>query len=115
MKLLKGFKYICEILKEKNLNDFIFLIVLFIFVSIIDIFGIASIIPFVYSIINKDVLLNNSLLNYLYNLLNFSDIDQFQIFIFFLFFIFNYFFNNFKRFNNLYPIQICFIKRIFHI
>jgi ABC-type multidrug transport system fused ATPase/permease subunit len=85
MKFLKSFKYICEILKEKNLNDFIFLIFLFIFVSIVDIFGIASIIPFVYSIINKDTLLNNSLLNYLYNLLNFSDINEFQTFIFFCF------------------------------
>ena len=82
MELFNGLKYIFEILKKKDFYSFIFLIFILILTSILDVVGIASIIPFIYSIVNTETLLDNNLLNYFYHLFDFSDINRFQIFIF---------------------------------
>ena len=82
MALINDFKLIFEILQKEDRFDFFFLVIVLIFTSLLEVVGIASIIPFIHSIINQETLLDNKILKNIYLLFEFSDKSNFQVFIF---------------------------------
>ncbi len=86
MSLIQDLKKIFGILEKEDKFDFFLLTVLLVLTSLLEIVGIASIIPFLHSIINEDNLLDNNILRFFFNYFEFENTKNFQIFIFSSFF-----------------------------
>lgn len=79
--MIKIFKFYTSILSEKDKINVIFLLLIIILSSFIEVIGITSIYPIISIIENKNLVFENHYINKLYNILNYKDIDSFLIFV----------------------------------
>lgn len=90
--LLDTFKKIFSLLSKSDKIKFIKIFILTFFSALFDVFGVASILPFISIVSNPNIIKQNFYLNFLYNELNFLSVDAFIYFtgiIVFIFFIFS--------------------------
>lgn len=68
---MKNFSIAWNLLDKKNKNKFLFIILLFIILSFLEILGIASVIPFITLLFNpeslKNIIFFNNYINYIEN------------------------------------------------
>jgi len=79
VELLKNFKRIYILLPKAQKNSFFLFLLFSILTSVVQSFGVVSILPFVSAIADFDKLLDNAFINSIYNYFNFQNEAQFII------------------------------------
>ena len=67
---MKTFKKIFDLLSHRERRQVFYLLMMILFMALLDVIGIASIMPFIAVLTNPDLIQNNILINKLYNYSN---------------------------------------------
>ena len=100
---MKSLKNILSLLNSNEKKSFYYLLVLISITGLIDMLGVASILPFLALVINPDIILTNEIYNYLYiksTILGVGNSKQFLIFFGLLIFFFMMFSVIFRTYTN---------------
>ena len=81
-------KLLFTILSKSERNRSFFLVILLLISALLDVLGIASIVPLIALLSNPDLIENNILINNVYLFFNFNDLQIFLFYVGLIFFIF---------------------------
>ena len=74
-------KKLIQLLSPKEVRIAALVLLANLFVAVIDVAGVASIMPFIAILSNQDLIFSNEILNYFYRLMNFSSTNDFLFFL----------------------------------
>ena len=103
--LTKNTKKILSILTQKEKKQCMYLIILKLFMSIVEMFGVASILPFMSIMIDPDLIQKNKILTSIYIYFKFENNNDFLFFSGILVFFLFIFSLSLKGFVNLFQIK----------
>lgn len=120
MNILNTANKIKNVLDDKQLKTFKKLLLFSILISIIEIIGISSIMPFLAIVNSPEIIESNKYFNLIYNFLHFDSIENFIIFVgvaVILFYFFRGVVNvlfNYRIFKFTYDINYLLVSKLFH-
>ena len=79
---MQKFKQLLFLLTSKEKKHAVFLLVMILIMALLDMIGVASIVPFMAVLTNPDVIETNSIFNFLYSISNLIGVDNDQEFLF---------------------------------
>ena len=101
---MKTFKKIFDLLSPRERRQVFYLLIMILIMALLDVIGVASIMPFIGVLSNPDLIENNILINNLFNYSNLLGVktnDQFLFVLGILVFFFAGFFISFQSFIDL--------------
>lgn len=114
MKTLKSLYQITNkifsILTQAEKRNFTILIIISVVVAILEVFGVALILPFISVTSNPDLISQNDSLEMVYNYLDFSSPNDFIVFLGLIYLVFLIFSQIFKAFVTFYQLRFIFMR-----